>query len=271
MISLRTLFVSLTLIPFFSLSQSTNDSSIQIEAIEAHFSNAGIVPSLLPTFSPSAVLSVSFAGVGDVAPGTALSETQVKPAPSLSLTPANSSISFGGEFTLAMVDAGPVGFDESQGQTRHMLINGVTVTGTNVSTDGGTVITAYAGPAPPAGSGPHRYVILLYTQPDNFTAPANLPPGSAVSVFDFLDYVNASNLGPLVAANYFTVEEGTATVSISPTAAVVSSTLLPTPSGTTSGTTSASSTKTTSKSSDALKIKETFIMILVAPFLAFFF
>ena len=34
-----------------------------------------------------------------------------------------------------------------------------------------SVVFAYAGPAPPSGSGPHRYVGLTYVQPDSFTAP----------------------------------------------------------------------------------------------------
>jgi len=260
-------FVSLALIPF-SLAQSTGDVGVQIEAIEAHFSNAGLVPSLLATFSPTAILSVSFDGVGAVAPGTPLTQAQVKPQPSLSLTSANSS-AFAGKYTLAMVDAGPVGSDESQGQTRHMLINGVTVTGSNISTTGGTAVTAYAGPAPPAGSGPHRYVILVYTQPDSFTPPANLTQaGVPVSVFNFPDYVKTTNLGPLVAANYFTVEEGTASASLSPTSAVVSSTL-PVPSSTTAttGTTAPSATK----SNDAATVKTTLAIVLVAPFLVLLF
>jgi len=154
MISLS-IFVSLAFIPF-TFSQSTNNSNVGLEiaAIEAHFSNAGIVPSLLTSFTPSAVMSVAFNGVGDVAPGTPLTQAQVQPAPSLSLTPANSSVNFGEKYTLAMVDAGPVGFNESQGQTRHMLINSVTVAGTNVSMNSGLPVTAYAGPAPPAGTGP---------------------------------------------------------------------------------------------------------------------
>jgi hypothetical protein len=268
MVSLSVL-VSLAFIPF-TFSQSTNNSDVglQIAAIQAHFSNAGIVPSLLTTFSPSAVMSVAFNGVGDVAPGTLLTEAQVKPAPNLSLTPANSSVNFDGKYTLAMVDAGPVGFDESQGQTRHMLINGVTVAGTNVSMNSGLPVTAYAGPAPPTGTGPHRYVILLYSQPDSFSPPANLSQANtAVSVFNFPDYIKASNMGPLVAANYFTVEEGTATSSISPTSAVVSSTL----SVAASGTTSASSAQVTNKSSDALTTKVSLALVLAAPVLAFFF
>jgi len=270
MIFLRTLFVSLALVPF-SLAQSDSAGEVGIQAIEAHFTNAGIVPSLLATFTPSALLNILFAGTPSVAPGTPLSQAQARPTPSLSLTPANSSITFSGNFTLAMVDAGPVGFNESQGQTRHMLINGVTVVGTNISTDGGSAITAYAGPSPPAGSGPHRYVILLYVQPDTFTPPANLSQNAGVSVFDFPAYVQASNLGPLVAANYFTVEEGTASFSISPTSPVVSSTLAPTASGTASGTTSAGSTQSTTQSSGAPTMKESIVMVLVAPLLALFF
>jgi hypothetical protein len=55
-----------------------------------------------------------------------------------------------------------------------------------------------------------------------------------VSVFNLADYVENSNLGPLIAATYMTVEEGRATVSLSPTFAVVTSTLAVPPSGTSS-------------------------------------
>jgi len=269
MISLS-VFVACALIPFaFSQSTSSNNTGLQIEAIEAHFTNAGIVPSLLTSFSPSAFLNFAFDTIGSVAPGTLLTQAQVKPTPSLSLTPGNSSINFGGKFTLAMVDAGPVGFDESQGQTRHWLLNGITVTGNNVNTTAGLAVTPYAGPAPPSGTGPHRYVILLYTQPDSFSPPTNLSTANtSVSVFNFPAYVKSSNLGPLVAANYFTVEQGTASTSISPTSAVVSSTL----SLAASGATSASSAQTTTnKSSDGLTTKSSLVLVLAAPLFALLF
>ena len=54
---------------------------------------------------------------------------EVAPVPSLSVTPANSTVQLSGNYTLVMADAGPVGTDESQGQTRHWLVNGVTLTG----------------------------------------------------------------------------------------------------------------------------------------------
>lgn len=66
------ILAALALVPF-SVAQS-NDPGLQIAAIEAHFSNAGLVPNLLTSFSPEASLTVNFNGVGDVAPGTALTQ-----------------------------------------------------------------------------------------------------------------------------------------------------------------------------------------------------
>jgi hypothetical protein len=62
-------FVSLALIPF-AFSQSPN-GNVEIAGIEANFVNAGLVPSFLTTFVPSAVMNAAF-GNGDIAPGTPL-------------------------------------------------------------------------------------------------------------------------------------------------------------------------------------------------------
>ena len=56
-----------------------------------------------------------------------LTNAEVQPVPDLSLTPANSSVELSGNYTIVMADAGPVGTDESAGQTRHWLVNGATV------------------------------------------------------------------------------------------------------------------------------------------------
>ena len=99
------------------------------------------------------------------------------------MTPANSTVQLNGAFTLVMADAGPVGTDETQGQTRHWLVNGVTLSGvfasllpsfhrpnalattgsspSTVNTTTGTAITQYAGPAPASGSGAHRSVLTV--------------------------------------------------------------------------------------------------------------
>ena len=105
-------------------------------------------------------------------------------------------------------------------------------------------ITDYAGPAPPSGSGPHRYVVLAFEQPANFTPPAALSTaGTGVGRFEFVcsgsfdlaallmpcsfspnEYISSTGL-ILLAAQYFTVEVGTATVSVASTSAVDSTTL----------------------------------------------
>lgn len=55
--------------------------------------------------------------------------TEVTSAPNLTLTPANSTITFDGNYTVAMIDPGAVGSDQSTGQNRHWLVNGAKVTG----------------------------------------------------------------------------------------------------------------------------------------------
>jgi hypothetical protein len=206
-------------------AQSTN-MQLQIEAIVAHFTNAQLIPVPIPAFNPSAILTANFGGVGSITPGQPLSADQVQAAPTLTLTPANSTVTFDGNYTVAMVDPGAVGSSASGGQTRHWLVNGATIANGTVSIDSGTQITQYAGPAPPAGTGPHRYTIVIYSQPDSFTPPADLSSANVgVSTFDFPTYVQSTGLGPVVAGIYYTVEEGTATVSIPVTSPVVTSTL----------------------------------------------
>ncbi|KAH9483787.1 26 kDa secreted antigen [Psilocybe cubensis] len=213
--------VSVALVPFVAAQ-----ASVDIQAIEAHFTQSHVVPDLLASFNPSALLSLNFAGVGNVQPGQKFTKDQVGTAPTVTVTPANSSVVLNGTYTIAMVDADIVGTDLADGENRHWLVNGATISNSVVTTTSGTAITAYAGPGPAAGSGPHRYVVLLYAQPSTFAAPAAFAnPGLGVSKMDFNAYVKDSGLGPLVGGTYITVEEGTATVSVPATSAVVTSTL----------------------------------------------
>ncbi|PAV24395.1 phosphatidylethanolamine binding protein [Pyrrhoderma noxium] len=230
-----------------AIAQSSN-TALEIEAIQAHFTNAGLVPDLLSTFDPSALMSVSFDGSSTIQPGQAFTSTeQVAPQPTVTITPANSSVSLGDTFTILMVDADIVGTDQSGGETRHWLLNGVTLSGSTengnetVSNSSATSITAYAGPGPAEGSGAHRYVILLYTQPSSFSSPSDLSENAGVAKFSLADYVQSTGLQGPIAGTYFTVEIGTATASVSATSAVVTSTL-PVPSSTSGSGSTGSST-----------------------------
>jgi phosphatidylethanolamine-binding protein len=55
-------------------AQSANDTALGIAAIEAHFKNADLVPSLLSSFTPTALMTVTFPNVGAISPGQSLTK-----------------------------------------------------------------------------------------------------------------------------------------------------------------------------------------------------
>jgi hypothetical protein len=209
------MLVALVVLPFAAAQD------VGIKAIEAHFEGSLIVKDYLKDFNPTALLTLNYAGVGDISPGQPLTIAQVRPVPTVRI---NSTDPLTGAFTLAMFDVDVPGSAVKE-VNRHWLVNGATVADGVVSIASATAITAYAGPGPAAGSGPHRYVVALYQQPATFTAPAGFADPMGVTPMDWLSY--ASNLGPLVAANYIAVEEGTYTGTAVSTAPVISSTLAP--------------------------------------------
>ncbi|KAJ9118763.1 hypothetical protein QFC22_003984 [Naganishia vaughanmartiniae] len=227
-------FTAALVVASLSAFAQNTASEMQLAGVKANFQQAQLVPQFLPTFNPSALLNVSF-GSDNVEPGTPLAATAVSSAPTLTVIPASNFSSAYPEattmFTVAMVDADIVGTDESGNQTRHWLANNVALTtgengafGLNYTTD---PITNYAGPGPAEGSGAHRYVLLFIDQPSTFTAPADLSePNTPLGTFNFQNYLSSTGLGPIVAANYITVENGVATVTVASTSAVQSSTLV---------------------------------------------
>ena len=50
-------------------AQTANDAALGIVAVQAHFTGAQLVPELLSTFTPSALINVTFSGVGAITPG----------------------------------------------------------------------------------------------------------------------------------------------------------------------------------------------------------
>jgi phosphatidylethanolamine-binding protein len=70
-------------------------------------------------------------------------------------------------------------------------------------------IANYIGPGPPPGSSPHRYVFLLYIQPNGFNhmlyAPANgAEYGNMARMrFDLARFEQKAKLGNPIAVNYF--------------------------------------------------------------------
>ncbi|KAK5044367.1 hypothetical protein LTR84_011317 [Exophiala bonariae] len=71
-------------------------------------------------------------------------------------------------------------------------------------------IANYIGPGPPPGSSPHRYVFLLYNQPEEFDLKLYAPPGGkeygnmARMRYDLAAFEEKAKLGKPIAVNYFT-------------------------------------------------------------------
>jgi len=182
-----------------------------------------------------------------------LTKDQVGSAPTITVI-APAGVKLDGNYTLAMVDPGAVGEDQSSGATRHWLVNSLTIDGGALKNASALSVTEYAGPAPPVGSGPHRYTFLLYSQPAEFGPPSEFSGANiGVSKFDVTAYATTSKLGPIIGGSYIRVQDGESTVSLAPTSAVVSSALsAPVTTGSRTGTATGSGAATgTSTSNDA--------------------
>ncbi|KAF8609913.1 PEBP-like protein [Ceratobasidium sp. AG-I] len=245
----KTAFIALAVAPF----AFAQNNAVGLQSIIAQFKNAGLTPDPLTTFTPSALLGVTY-GSSAIDAGKPQTVANVKPQPTVTLTPVNDSpdVTASSTYTIAMIDADIVGADQAEGQTRHWLVNGVKATGTSapwtLDLNSGTNITAYGGPFPAEGSGAHRYMILLLAQPSAFAAPAAPAAGSPIEKFDFESYVKDAGLGSIVAATYMTVEQGTATQSVSVTSAVNTATLSGASSAAASGSATGSRSGTASAS-----------------------
>ncbi|KAI1617382.1 phosphatidylethanolamine-binding protein [Exophiala viscosa] len=80
---------------------------------------------------------------------------------------------------------------------------------TNNLTSEGAAVVNWIGPDPPPGSGPHRYVFLLYKQPSNFNSNDHAAPGGqAVRLWprirwNLAEWEKKTKVGQPVAVGYF--------------------------------------------------------------------
>jgi len=224
---------------FLSSVEAHAASPLAVAVVTQQFKNAKIVPDVIAAFKPIGLTSFNYTGVTNrTTVGAVLSSTIAATRPlSVFIRGTTAAEGTAGgpfnvtttKYTLIMFDAGPPGYNT----TTYPLIwlannwtygenddHTVTLDPPNSS------VVDYSLPAPASGTGPHRYVSLIYAQPENFTAPPSPAPGSTnVTSFNLPTYLTSAGLNPAIAGTYFTVEEGTATVSVAATSAVDSKTL----------------------------------------------
>ncbi|KAF2444222.1 PEBP-like protein [Karstenula rhodostoma CBS 690.94] len=177
------------------------------------------------------VFGAALAGVASatVAPGF-----PVKGSPDLNVTWANNNVSPTGELlSLADTAEAPsqisapvwtqgghavlmlVDLDVPRNNTRVQLLHWLTANVTMPSTDTQTLkledpskdLAPYRRPSPPLHDIPHKYTLLLFAQPENFTVPARFKSLLQSRVgWDTAAFVNATGLGNALAADWIRVQ-----------------------------------------------------------------
>merc|ERR1712212_901033 len=191
--------------------------------VQDSFAESGLVKDL-KILAPEKQLEVSYPGLFPLAPGDSLAESEAKKIPSIRLEEASKEQLF----TVAMVDPdAPSRKNPRAAQWLHWILTNVQGLLLSLGTGGspeirdystndgmkmllgsgpstvGDEVMSYAGPAPPKGSGPHRYVLLAWKQQQNVSmkSPHNRARG------DILKIAKDLNLGQPVAGNFFFAED----------------------------------------------------------------
>jgi len=215
-------------------------TNLQVATVVQQFENAFIVPDVLSSFSPSGIVTLNYnASVGVLTVGQDVAQKDVAAQPIITISGTSSADSASGgpfnpsttgtKFTFMLMDGNYPGSSNPNGYNLHFLQNDFTFGAINDDTI--TLATTeearvpYAGPGPAAGSGSHRYMGLVFVQPENFTPPTTPAQSPGVQLFSYSDYVSAAGLTGPIAGTYFTVTNGQVTVSEEATTSVNPSTL----------------------------------------------
>jgi len=136
------------------------------------FSSAGILDNVLSR-PPARVLKVEYPGNVSVDLGNTLSIAKTQEQPRVQFEESidifsalNVTKNEGSLYTLAMVDPdAPSRKNPRAAQWNHWIVTDIKSTDVkSLGKVSGKVVTSYNPPSPPKGSGPHRYIILLYKQ-----------------------------------------------------------------------------------------------------------
>ncbi|KAF9990392.1 hypothetical protein BGZ75_002173 [Mortierella antarctica] len=175
------------------------------QATEAALRQDGIIPDIIDSFHAKTTLVISYGDDGEVALGNTLPVKGTQHAPQVSFQPDSPS----DKYTLIMTDPdAPSRKDPKFREYRHWIVSNIAGSSDfqPAGISQGTVVTNYMGPAPPAGTGPHRYVFLLYKQtPSTNVATLSTPLTTGRGGFKAKQFTQNAQL-ELVGANYFFAE-----------------------------------------------------------------
>ncbi|GAB1211717.1 hypothetical protein ATERTT37_000841 [Aspergillus terreus] len=125
-------------------------------------------PLLPPDLVPSTALTVQF-GEKTVSYGNFFRASECKAAPSISFSKEADDPDASRRYTLLLIDPdAPTPDDPKFAYWRHWVVSGLRPADAGDVTATSTVLTEYLGPGPKDESKPHRYLYLLFREPEQF-------------------------------------------------------------------------------------------------------
>lgn len=160
-----------------------------------------IVPDVLTT-APSEPLEILYSGGVRVDLAKELTPTQVKDKPNIKWAAKNEEY-----YTLAMVDPDAPSREKPTFREWHHWLIGNIMGGDIIK---GEVLSDYIGSGPPKGTGLHRYIFLIYKQPQklDFSKVVKLPnnSGDKRGKFSIAKFAQEYKLGTPLAGNFFVAQ-----------------------------------------------------------------
>jgi len=158
----------------------------------------GVIPDVVDTVPPH-VLEVRYASGAEVKMGNELTPTQVKDIPVHVSWPKEE----GALYTLCMTDPdAPSRLTPKYREWHHWLV--VNIPNNNVA--GGKVLSEYVGSGPPKGTNLHRYVLLVFKQPNALKPDEKVltnRSGEGRGNFKIRDFAKKYGLGHPIAGNFY--------------------------------------------------------------------
>ncbi|KAI8884803.1 PEBP-like protein [Backusella circina FSU 941] len=163
--------------------------------LDCALKSAGISPNIVPEgFSPSTLLDIKYPSGEDVALGNFIKPEDSAQQPTVNFIPDDEN----SHYTLVLIDPdAPTRDDPKMSPYRHWVVCNIPGSSNFVQA---TEISSYMGPAPPPGTGDHRYIYLLYKQPSAGASAQVLSKNRGCWAHDA--YVKESKL-ELVSVNFF--------------------------------------------------------------------
>lgn len=216
-------------IPRFNLSRHSPSrvSAMTLVTISQSLDEAyvkhKIIPDVVDKFDTEGLLTIEYNGKDQVALGNTLkvAETQEKPTIQFTLNSLGQEeellVAEQDRFTLVLTDPdAPSNTDHKWSEYAHWIVTDLPLNATGKDAESlstildykkGKEILPYVGPAPPEGTGKHRYVFLLYKQDPAalLTAPKDRPNwGTGVPSSGVRDWIkkNGGKL-QLLGVNFF--------------------------------------------------------------------